>query len=38
LLRQWVDDREAMPGDLDALTQPDERHWHDARAPFLLYR
>lgn len=37
LLREWVDDAAAMPGDLDALTLPDEAAWLEARRPFLLY-
>ncbi len=37
LLREWVDDRTAVPGDLDALTLPDEVAWTAERAPFLLY-
>jgi uncharacterized protein YbbC (DUF1343 family) len=37
LLREWVDDPSAQPGDLDALTSPDERAWHERRAPFLIY-
>jgi hypothetical protein len=37
LLREWVDDREAQPGDLDRITDPDERAWADDRKPFLLY-
>jgi uncharacterized protein YbbC (DUF1343 family) len=37
LLRAWVDDRAAVPGDLDALTTPDEVAWTAERAPFLLY-
>ena len=37
LLREWVDDPNAEPGDLDALTAPDERAWEEERAPFLLY-
>lgn len=36
-LREWVDDATAQPGDLDALTIPDERAWEETRAPFLLY-
>jgi uncharacterized protein YbbC (DUF1343 family) len=36
-LREWVDDAGATPGDLDALTLPDERAWAETRAPFLLY-
>lgn len=38
LLRDWVDDSEATPGDLDALTQPDEQSWREEREAFLLYR
>jgi len=37
LLREWVDDSEATPGDLDALTIPDERDWEEQRKPHLLY-
>ena len=37
LLRQWVDDPGATPGDLDALAAPDEREWAEARAPYLIY-
>jgi uncharacterized protein YbbC (DUF1343 family) len=37
LLREWVDDREAAPGDLDSLTIPDERVWEEERKSFLLY-
>jgi uncharacterized protein YbbC (DUF1343 family) len=37
LLREWVDDSQAVPGDLDALTIPDERAWEERRKPFLLY-
>ena len=37
LLREWVDDTEGAPGDLDALTVPDERDWHEQRRQFLLY-
>ncbi len=36
-LREWVDDPAAGPGDLDALTAPDERAWQDQQARFLLY-
>jgi uncharacterized protein YbbC (DUF1343 family) len=36
-LREWVDDPAATPGDLDALTVPDERAWEAARKPHLLY-
>ena len=38
LLRCWVDDSEAAPGDLDALTMPDEATWRDERTTFLLYK
>jgi uncharacterized protein YbbC (DUF1343 family) len=37
LLRNWVDDSKATPGDLDALTLPDEKAWEQERAGFLLY-
>ncbi len=37
LLREWVDDPQAQPGDLDALTQPDEAQWAEERRPHLLY-
>ena len=37
LLREWVDDPNAVPADLDALTLPDERTWEEARKPYLLY-
>ena len=36
-LRQWVNDDDAEPGDLDAATRPDEQAWTDARASYLLY-
>jgi uncharacterized protein YbbC (DUF1343 family) len=38
LLRQWVDDRQATPGDLDALAAKDEALWRAERDAFLLYR
>jgi uncharacterized protein YbbC (DUF1343 family) len=38
LLREWVDDASAMPGDLDRLTVPDEREWEEQREPYLRYR
>lgn len=38
LLRQWVDDADAAPSDLDALTLPDERSWQEEREAVLLYR
>jgi uncharacterized protein YbbC (DUF1343 family) len=37
LLREWVDDAAATPGDLDALTEPDEASWLEERAPYLRY-
>ena len=37
LLREWVDDSEAAPADLDALVRPDEEAWREARRPFLIY-
>ncbi len=38
LLRLWVDDPESTPADLEALVQPDEMAWLEARKPYLLYR
>lgn len=38
LLREWVDDPSATPGDLESLAAADERAWLDARGEFLLYR
>jgi len=37
LLREWVDDPAAQPGDLDAITISDEQAWGDERQPYLLY-
>ena len=37
LLREWVDDPNATPADLDALTVPDEKVWEEERRAFLLY-
>jgi uncharacterized protein YbbC (DUF1343 family) len=37
LLREWVDDPAAAPGDLDALTTPDEAAWLEERAQYLRY-
>ncbi len=37
LLRQWVDDKNAAPGDLDALATPDERDWLTERRAYLRY-
>ncbi|RVT94571.1 exo-beta-N-acetylmuramidase NamZ domain-containing protein [Sphingomonas crocodyli] len=36
-LREWVDDAGAEPGDLDALTIPDEQAWIEERRGHLLY-
>jgi uncharacterized protein YbbC (DUF1343 family) len=36
-LREWVDDAGSTPGDLDALTVPDEQAWAEVRRPFLRY-
>ncbi|MGB7932936.1 MAG: DUF1343 domain-containing protein, partial [Gammaproteobacteria bacterium] len=38
LLRQWVDDSEAMPGDLETLAATDEAAWLAEREAVLLYR
>lgn len=38
LLREWVDDEAAEPGDLDALTLSDERDWQASCAELMLYR
>lgn len=37
LLRRWVDDPRATPGDLDALTIADETAWRAERESVLLY-
>jgi uncharacterized protein YbbC (DUF1343 family) len=37
LLREWVDDAEAMPADLEARLAPDEAAWVAERRGFLLY-
>jgi uncharacterized protein YbbC (DUF1343 family) len=37
-LREWVDDTEAQPGDLDARLVPDERAWREISAPFRRYQ
>jgi uncharacterized protein YbbC (DUF1343 family) len=37
LLRQWVDDSEAAPGDLDALTLPDEVFWREEKRAHERY-
>ncbi|HEX6174059.1 MAG TPA: DUF1343 domain-containing protein [Candidatus Binatia bacterium] len=38
LLRQWVDDPNAAPADLDDLAKPDEASWLEERESLLLYR
>jgi uncharacterized protein YbbC (DUF1343 family) len=38
LLREWVDDAAATPGDLDSLALKDEAAWRESRQPFLRYR
>jgi uncharacterized protein YbbC (DUF1343 family) len=38
LLRQWVDDGSAVPGDLDAIALRDEQSWLKEREETLLYR
>jgi uncharacterized protein YbbC (DUF1343 family) len=38
LLRKWVDDPTALPGDLDALAKADEEAWIEERESVLLYR
>jgi uncharacterized protein YbbC (DUF1343 family) len=37
ILREWVDDTNSRPGDLDALAMADEREWEEKRRAFLLY-
>ena len=37
LLREWVDDPDTRPGDLDALTKADEEAWREASKTCLLY-
>ena len=36
-LREWVDDANSTPDDLDALTVPDEQAWETVRRPYLRY-
>jgi uncharacterized protein YbbC (DUF1343 family) len=38
LLRQWVDDREAAPADLETIAVADEVSWFQERESCLLYR
>jgi len=37
LLREWVDDANSTPADLDAITVPDERAWEGERQAYLRY-
>ncbi len=37
LLRDWVDDSNSTPSDLDAVTTPDETAWRNERKAVLLY-
>jgi uncharacterized protein YbbC (DUF1343 family) len=37
LLREWVDDSNAAPADLDAMATPDEQAWLGVRAKHLIY-
>jgi uncharacterized protein YbbC (DUF1343 family) len=37
LLREWVDDAAAGPGDLEAITAVDERRWESERRAWLRY-
>ncbi|NNC48050.1 MAG: DUF1343 domain-containing protein [Sphingomonas sp.] len=36
-LREWVDDTQAEPGDLEALARPDEKRWMETSATSKLY-
>ena len=36
-LREWVDDSNAKPGDLEAICRTDEQSWLEERREFLLY-
>jgi uncharacterized protein YbbC (DUF1343 family) len=38
LLREWVDDPAAQPGDLDGLALADEAAWREESTRFTLYR
>jgi uncharacterized protein YbbC (DUF1343 family) len=37
LLREWVDDKHAMPDDLEKILGVDEKKWEETREAFLLY-
>jgi uncharacterized protein YbbC (DUF1343 family) len=36
-LREWVDDADALPGDLEAVASRDEAAWREQIAPLLFY-
>lgn len=38
ILREWVDNPDAIPADLEAITVLDEAAWQDEREAVLLYR
>jgi hypothetical protein len=38
LLRHWIDDPAAAPGDLDSLAAADESEWLEERTSVLAYR
>ena len=38
LLREWVDDGNAAPADLERLSAADEQSWQSERAGFVIYR
>jgi hypothetical protein len=37
LLREWVDNDQAFPEDLEKITRNDEIAWQEERLKFLLY-
>lgn len=37
LLREWVEDANAMPSDLDVVAKSDEVNWEEERRRYLLY-
>ncbi len=37
LLREWVDDAQALPEDLEHIAHSDEKSWEEERLAFLLY-
>jgi hypothetical protein len=38
LLREWVDDPDPVPDNLEKLVAPDEYMWTTTRVQLLLYR